>query len=419
MVRFGWKAVALLSICALALVGRAGAAPAKEQAPRVRVLRGGLPEKSTIPPMASIPVEPLGFTAPGALYLGERVSLVSLDFLDENHLLFSFRVPGLLHRDQEQDKGSEVRQVRAVVLELSSGVAVTETVWTLHDRARYLWALGDGHFLLRNGAEVFEGDAELNLKPLLHFPGAVFSLEMDPGERYMVANSYEPESERDSGVPAQDWVIRILERATGRVLLVSRIAGAQRLPINSEGYLDLRRGTGLNWELGLHLYTGGSRVWGTLASNCMPGFDFNTDTMLVASGCAVDGARLLMGVTTEGKLLWQDAEPETSVWPVRRRSANGARLLEQTLVASHAVGVYAPLGQDDIKGQAVRVFDAASGAMVFETAANPVFDAGGNAALSPGGGRLAVLAGGAIQIYELPIPAQNTPPEMAPAAPRK
>src|SRR5258708_5885975 len=42
------------------------------------------------PPAFAIPVEPLGFFAPGAIYQGERESLVSLDFLDENRLLFTF-----------------------------------------------------------------------------------------------------------------------------------------------------------------------------------------------------------------------------------------------------------------------------------------------------------------------------------------
>lgn len=394
--------MALLFFCALACAGGAGAAP------RVLALKGGVPERPTLPAVLSISVEPLGFTAPGALYLGERVSLVSLDFLDENHLLFSFRVPGLIRRDQQQQ--GEVRQVRAVVLDLSSGAAVAGGLWTLHDRARYLWMLGDGHFLLRNGAEVFEGDAALHLKPLLHFPGHVLSLAMDPSERIMVANSYEPESERDRSVPAQDWVIRILERATGRVLLVSRIAEVQRLPINGEGYLDLRRGAGLNWTIDLHPFSGGTRAWGMLASSCAPELDFNTETMLLASGCGGDGARLRMGLGPEGRLLWQDAMPETSVWPVLRRSANGVRLLEETLEASHAIRANAPLGQDDIRGQAVRILDADSGRMVFEAAASPIFDVGGNAALSPSGARLAVLSGGAIQIYELPIPVQKIPP---------
>src|SRR5215469_4754483 len=44
-------------------------------------------ESASQPPAFSIPVEPLGFSAPGAFYLGQRESLVSLDFLDENRLL--------------------------------------------------------------------------------------------------------------------------------------------------------------------------------------------------------------------------------------------------------------------------------------------------------------------------------------------
>ena len=45
------------------------------------------------PPAFAIPVEPLGFFAPGAFYQGQRESLVSLDFLDEDRLLFTSPVP--------------------------------------------------------------------------------------------------------------------------------------------------------------------------------------------------------------------------------------------------------------------------------------------------------------------------------------
>ena len=51
------------------------------------------------PPAFTIQVEPLGFFAPGAIYQGQRESLVSLDFLDEDHLLFTFHAPGLIRRE--------------------------------------------------------------------------------------------------------------------------------------------------------------------------------------------------------------------------------------------------------------------------------------------------------------------------------
>src|ERR1700736_3869524 len=55
--------------------------------------------RATVQPSFSIPAEPLGFAPPGEFYLGMRNSLVTLDFLDEEHLLFTFRVPALIHRD--------------------------------------------------------------------------------------------------------------------------------------------------------------------------------------------------------------------------------------------------------------------------------------------------------------------------------
>ena len=63
------------------------------------MLAGRLPDKPSQPPAFQVPVGPLGFSAPGAFYLGQRTSLVSLDFLDEDRLLFTFRVPGLMRRD--------------------------------------------------------------------------------------------------------------------------------------------------------------------------------------------------------------------------------------------------------------------------------------------------------------------------------
>ena len=102
-----------------------------------------------------------------------RNSVVSLDFLDENRLLFTFRVPGLVHRDAgERGAGVyEERQIRAVVLKLPSGTVEAEALWTVHDRQPYLWALSKGRFLLRDRNNLEMGDATLELKPFLRFPG--------------------------------------------------------------------------------------------------------------------------------------------------------------------------------------------------------------------------------------------------------
>ena len=52
-------------------------------------LAGYFPSKPSIAPEWAIPVENLGFAPPGALYLGERNSMVSLGFLDAGPGCFS------------------------------------------------------------------------------------------------------------------------------------------------------------------------------------------------------------------------------------------------------------------------------------------------------------------------------------------
>jgi hypothetical protein len=404
-----------------------------------RALPGGYPQKPSQPVLWSIPVEPLGFSAPGALYLGQRNSLVSLDFIDENRLLFTFRVPGLIHRDLKAGEGadSDERRIRAVVLTLPDGNVEAEGLWTVHDRSRYLWMLKDGNFLLRDKENLQQGDARLNVKPLLQFPGSLLGLELDPSQQYIVANSFEPaaspgapgqvgspataavtvteDSEGGTGASSSESngeetpappksVVRILRRETGQVMLVSRVRAAVHLPINSEGYVESLRGRGEQWTMNLKYFSGGSRELGLVESTCMPTVDFTSQQVVLVTACTESGGRKLLALTTGGRMLWSDLVSDTTIWPLLGRSAGGLRLMHETLAVTHPVNAYAPLGSDDIKGQVVRILDVATGEIAFESPASPILDAGGNAAISPSGKRVAVLNAGAIQVFELPAP---------------
>jgi hypothetical protein len=437
-----WLAMAGLFFSAIQSTpaqGKAGSAPDRPRPIKERVLPSAYPDKPSVPPSWTIPVEPLGFSPPGPLYLGQRNSLVSLDFIDENRLLFTFRVPGLIHRELkagETGEGDE-RKIRAVVLTFPDGNVEAEGLWTLHDRARYLWMLKDGHFLLRDENNLQQGDAHLVLKPLLQFPGTLLGLELDPSQQYLVSNSLEPvsapskpsqvaspataaatvtqdsqsSSSDSSGEPgsdtapaAPDTVVRILRRESGQVMLVSRVRASVHLPINSEGYLETLRGRGEDWVLNLNFFTGGSRILGSVGSTCLPTITFISQQVVLAIGCDGSGARKLVAITTDGRALWDDLNPDTSIWPITSPSPDGLRLMLETLAVTHPVSAYAPLGSDDVKGQLIRVFDAATGEVAFESPASPTLDAGGNAAISPSGRRVAVLNAGAIQVFELPAP---------------
>jgi hypothetical protein len=420
--------LAAVPLCALpAAHAQASAAfgPQQSRPAKERTLPDRLPDKPTVPPALTIPSEPLGFSAPGPIYLGQRWSLASLDFLDEHHLLFTFRVPGLIHREAGVSADSEEHQIRAVVLRLPEGAVQAEALWTVHDHARYLWMLKDGHFLLRDRDGIMQGDATLELKPVLQFPGPLLWLELDPTQQFMVTNSLEPPAPAakpgdassvstaaagaDTGeakpVGQSDVVVRILRRDSGQVMLVSRVRSTIHLPINSEGYLEGLRANSGHWTLNLRYFNGGTKVMGRVDSTCSPTLDFVSQQELLATACVLEGEGKVVAMSTDGRRLWDGITTNNTIWPLVITAADGSRLAREALAVTHPVNPYSPLSQDDIKGQLVLVFDAANGKMELATSARPALDAGGNVALSPSGRRVAVLNDGAIQVFDLPAPA--------------
>ena len=376
----------------------------------------------------TIPVEPLGFFAPGAIYQGQRESLVSLDFLDEDHLLFTFHAPGLMRR-QDNPGGGDEREIRAVVLALPTGTVNAEALWTLHDRGRYLWMMNDGHFLLRNQNDLQLGDASLELKPSLHFQGPLLWLELNPAQDLVATDSREPAgtNPKPGSVPSPgaasawinsdevksyaqpDIVLRILSRATGQVMLVSRTRTTVHLPINSDGFVESLPGKGHEWVLNLNAFKGGNRIMGKLDSMCAPSVEFVSNPEVLITTCNPDGSRWMVAMSTDGKRLWNVAKPPTQIWPRLIMAPNGLRLARETLVVTHPIDTFAPLSFDDVKGQLVEVYDAITGKVDLTAPASPILDGGGNVALSPSARRVAVLDAGAIQVYELPATSPGLP----------
>jgi hypothetical protein len=433
------------------------AAPVKGSPVKERFLVNRFPDKPSLPPAFSIPLDALGFAAPNNNYLGTRNIFVSLDFLDEDRLLFTFHVPGLIHRDPKSGAESDERQIRAVVLKLPQGTGEAhadtrveaEALWTVHDRVRYLWPLKNGHFLVRDRNNLLEGDATLRLKPILDFPGPLLWVELDPAQQFLVTNSDEPvataqnpgtragrsssplsnsgqtssplaasatataTTDQDAQATQEDrprLVVRILRRDSGQVMLVSRMRSAVHVPINSTGYLENLRGRGAEWMLNFNYFTGGSKMLGSVESACDPDNSFLSENEILIVGCNSEGANKLVAMTTEGRTLWISQAPETEVWPQLTVAPNGSRLAWTTLDTSRSVSAFAPMDSEDVKEQSVTVFDAATGDIALVSPLSPILDAGGNVAISPSGRRVALINAGAIQVFELPPAAMLAAP---------
>jgi hypothetical protein len=88
-------------------------------------------------------------------------------------------------------------------------------------------------------------------------------------------------------------------------------------------------------------------------------------------------------------------------------------MAQETLAVSRAINASSPLTSDDIRGQRVSVYDAATGQVALRMMVSPIMDAGGNVAISPSGRRVAVLNAGRLEVFELPaapaVPVSSVP----------
>jgi hypothetical protein len=116
------------------------------------------------------------------------------------------------------------------------------------------------------------------------------------------------------------------------------------------------------------------------------------------------GGHRLVAMSTDGHRLWEDTISSQAIWPLLVMAPDGSRLVRETLAVNHEINAYAPLDTEDIKGQLIRVLDAANGKVAMEAPATPPLDAGGNVAISPSGQRVALLNAGALEVFDLPAP---------------
>jgi hypothetical protein len=382
-------------------------------------LKDKFPEKPSQMPSFTIPVGPLGYALPGVTYLGRHYSLVSLNFLDENRLLFSFRAPGLLQREPAQDEPEHERQMRAVVLKLPNGTKEADTLWTLSDLKPYLWMLNDGHFLLHDRDGLEEGDASLQMKAYLPMTEKLVSLEMDPGQKYLLASTLgaatTAEIKADAGTirsadpskPAleSDVVVRLLELKSGQTVQIKRQRAAAQTPFNAQGYLEISHEKLDQWALNLDLFGGETKKVGNVESTCLPSSFFLSEREILVAGCDPDHRWKLTAATTDWRQMWEFPLPNSVIPPLFEVASNGSRFVRETIALKQTPQADSEtLWVKDVRGQVVRVFDAADGKLVLEQPLNPVLDAGGNVAISPSGKRVAILNGKTIEVFDLPEP---------------
>jgi hypothetical protein len=359
-------------------------------------------------------------------------AFTSLDFIDAQHLLFTFHMPRLMRREENPGRSDNDQIIQAVTLALPGGTVQASAEWRMHDRSRYLWPLGGGKFLVRQRNSYTLTDASLKLRPYIQVATPVLETEVSPDGRILVVeHEYERHTpdqhdrlaaqavQYGEPPPAEDTQITLIDTASRDVLAALRTEMPIHVPITSSGYVGVAKDKGEDQFLVRFIpFAGVSLVLGRVASACTPHENFVSQNALMIESCGPKSADVFLDAwTTEGKKLWNGHRDGHLVWPTFAYSRTGDRFAVSLLRVNHFIDLADSLNDEDVREQVVEVVDTATGTLLMTTTASPILTNGQNFALSEDGERLAVLREGAIEIYQVPSP--PAPVKPSPTPPQK
>jgi len=374
-------------------------------------------------------VEPLGFVPPAAFFTPYRIPSATLDFLDSNHLLFTFHVAKLMRREKDDPPEDQDQIVRAVVLSVPGGKIESEGTWRMHDRDRYLWMLRDGHFLMRQRNTLYIGDKSLVLSTWLHPEGKLATVQLSPDTSTLVVQFakekklYDEDGNRVDTGPAPgptsgtttygDVAPSFPENPSEYSMIVvdthersAKRAGTLRhpvvLPMVEGGYLGVQQGSGKEWQVSLNSFDGEHRVVAKVMSPCQPTVEpVSQHAFLTRSCLPFSSDHLVDAFDIKGNKLWEQVWQSRFAWGNFSYSFSGNRFAYSSIEVNHSLAALDPIDQGSILGQPVGVFNVQTGKPEVVVDASPILTAGNNFTLSPDGETFAVLRAGAIEIYNL------------------
>ena len=331
---------------------------------------------------------------------------VTVNFVDNEHLLFTFNPKKLFQRNPECPPSHKDRIVQAQVIELATGKVTHESSWYLHDERRYLWPLGDGHFLLRKLDSLYDLDADLHERLLLQSPKQLLWTGVTPDGKQIIVETVADDSGKTANAAKAKVKIEFLDAKSLVVQRTIRLSQVMPLEATSLGFGDaVRSMAGKVW---LVRFGAGAKDRGYITrvrSHCVPDLQFPTNNTIFVGRCSAQGSDYSVSIfTLTGHFLWREKWSQHRYEPVIERSEDGSRVAISTIAGAATGG--APLPSDEEEWpqveQNIRVVNAASGVPVLSTKAGSAVLKGQNFTISPDGSQFVVLSGSKLELFELP-----------------
>lgn len=395
--------------------------------------------ETTLQPWVTMSLGTLGVPAIPQAFLQVGSSMLTLDVVDDTHLLLTFSSRGLVPRDPTDSPDEECRMVAAELVELPTGTIVARADWKMHDHGRYLWRMGKGRFLVRRKNDLFLLAPEARLHTadplrLLPFPkreGIPVSAMISPDKSMLTVETIAPKT-KDTVLPSKNGIIvsdprqvvmvdfyRVSGGDAPDVPLKLKMAGVVKapqpvlLPMDGDGYLwpdDAGHG---RWPVSFNEFGGRDVKITQLESSCLPRLQMVSRFEFLAFTCRTSDTRSRMqSFGMDGHETWEETLNGTFGVPDIVYAPEAGRFALSRIVSSTGdlmLGSMIPDGAS----QEVRVYQTESGDLLLKVPTTPVTRFAENFDLSEDGLVAAVVNAGAVLVYKLPPPSAQDVKDLA------
>jgi len=403
-----------------------------------------------------LPLADLGYPGVSPAFLSTGGSMLTVHFADNDHLLVTYSLRGLIPRMPDDRPGDEDRMVAAELVDLSSHKVVAHTEWRMHDHGRYLWNLGNGRFLLRvqDSLSTFAPAINLEAKdPFLRtsFPRRPGSIEavvvssddklvtvetrlsqpktdpviqqaaaFDPSKPHFTSDANQPPpppppppppSARPAptGPPLAYDFYRISGAGSLSDPLQVQGAGAfganslVALPVDGDGYLRTADQSHGKWTLSFRAFSGAEIPLAPISTSCSPTVQRVSPSQFVSLNCRGPlSGPILTAYDFDKHEMWEEPLATSPLPSTFSLAPSAGRFAISRISTMNYDAALATLSQDTGASQDVRVYQTQTGDLLLKIDCSPVYRSAENFDLAPDGMRVAVVRKAAIEIYRLP-----------------
>jgi hypothetical protein len=394
-----------LGLVTALLVGwtAAGAAVVKEK-PSVRQAAGPV----------QIPLSSMGYQPPAQDFMLAGSSMLTVDFVDADHLLVTFGVRRLMKREPDDPVNDDDRTIGAFLVEVASGKVLARTEWRTHDRSRYLWSLGHGRFLLRvrDRLTMFAPMAAANAgdpfrqTPIVENGRHVVAVLISPDDDlltvettgFAMGSGESSEGFSIDPAPVEIEFFRLSDEGSAEDGLRVTPAGTIRtktavaLPMTAAGRLETIEDGKNGWLFNFDEHAGKVDELAGFVTTCLPRPMLVGHGEFVAFGChGLNNAADLAGFNMKGEQMWQENFMDMQAAPTFAFAPDAGRFALGRILVNGDFDPDGSLPASVVTGQEVRVYQNYNGRLLLRIDCTPVERAGHNFALSADGMRLAVV----------------------------